>query len=72
MKLKKINEKLREGLVENRITRPIHRKKLFCFKKVRIVDYLKRKWKSTTIVINVIQQLVCEENNRLRFDYCRR
>jgi hypothetical protein len=32
MKLKKINEKLREGLVENGITEAILLKKLFCFK----------------------------------------
>jgi hypothetical protein len=70
MKLKKINEKLREGLEKDNRGQ-YYRKKLFCFKKrCGLCDYLaKRKWKSTTIVINVIQQLVCEENNRLAFDY---
>jgi hypothetical protein len=65
MKLKKINEKLREGLVENRITEAnTLQKETFLFlKAVDCVIISPKEGKSTTIVINVIQQLVCEENN---------
>jgi ATP-dependent RNA helicase RhlE len=64
MKLKKINEKLREGLVENGLTQANSlQKETFSALKSGadcIIIAAKGSGKSTTIVINVIQQLVCE------------
>jgi superfamily II DNA/RNA helicase len=64
MKLKKINEKLREGLVENGITEAnTLQKETFSALKSGadcVIISPKGSGKSTTIVINVIQQLVCE------------
>jgi hypothetical protein len=66
MKLKKINEKLREGLVENRITEANTTERNFSALKADcVIISPKGSGKSTTIVINVIQQLVLRENNRL-------
>jgi superfamily II DNA/RNA helicase len=64
MKLKKINEKLREGLIENGLTEAnVLQKDTFSALKSGadcIIIAPKGSGKSTTIVINVIQQLVCE------------
>lgn len=64
MKLKKINEKLREGLVDNGLTEANKlQKETFSTLKSGadcIIIAPKGSGKSTTIVINVIQQLVCE------------
>jgi ATP-dependent RNA helicase RhlE len=64
MKLKKINEKLREGLVEIGLTQAnVLQKETFSALKSGadcIIIAPKGSGKSTTIVINVIQQLVCE------------
>ncbi|WP_268849252.1 DEAD/DEAH box helicase [Flavobacterium aestivum] len=64
MKLKKINEKLREALVENGLTEAnTMQQETFSILKSgadAIIINEKGSGKSTTIVINVIQQLVCE------------
>jgi superfamily II DNA/RNA helicase len=64
MKLKKLNEKLREGLVANGLTEAnALQKDTFSALKSGadcIIIAPKGSGKSTTIVINVIQQLVCE------------
>jgi hypothetical protein len=60
MKLKKINEELQQALIENGLTEAnaMQKKHFRHLKVVRIVLLLhKRKGKSTTIVLNVIQRL---------------
>jgi hypothetical protein len=65
MKLKKINEKLREGLRKRITEANTYRKKLFCFKSGADCVIISPKGSGNpTIVINVIQQLVLRENNR--------
>jgi len=64
MKLKKINEKLQEALIENGLTEANDlQKETFSTLKSGadcIIIAPKGSGKSTTIVLNVIQQLVCE------------
>jgi superfamily II DNA/RNA helicase len=64
MKLKKINEKLQEGLIESGLTEAnTMQKETFSTLKSGsdcIIIAPKGSGKSTTIVLNVIQQLVCE------------